>query len=538
MSEMKLESVREALKRLGRDCYGVGRNRNAGDILLFLASRLEELDTDILEGISSLVSEASVIEGNHNVDITDFYNSITGEEGSKLYDLDDPDDENDDLHRLISTWHEEPEPEPDSQTETVCVRLADEAPADEPVQELIEESVQAPADEPVQELIEESVPEPADEPVQELIEESVQVPEVRAEPECEKSIVPTQSQMGQPEEERSSSRDMNINELPEFQPDWDALMGFAADKEEATGVPEIKDTVYADWSGTKYTPGDMLIEDIAGAIYSVKGNDQILIKIIKPEFRGNLSPILEGAMNLDAEARLDAYWVFSKPIARIFDSNSRCAGFILPKVDFELTLFELIWDPEKRKRVFPTCSQKSMIGIAYNFVHAVQYLHSKHIVIGDICSSDIVIAKGGSVCFIAPERFDIVDPKKVRKYTCDYKERGIDMPEMIRRAPEAEGAKGSPCFTERTDDFWLAQTLFSMLTGGKSVFCGSFGQNRNNIMVSDAGVPVFEDAKVMAFASGEIRALFRAAFANAANVSVRPTAAVWERPLFNLYTSM
>lgn len=506
MSEIKLESVREALKRLGRDCYGVGRNRNAGDILLFLASRLEELDTDILEGISSLVSEAPMIEENHNVDITDFYNSITGEEGSKLYDLDDPDDENDDLHRLISTWHEEPEPEPDSQTETVCVRMADE------------ESTEV--------------------PVQELIEESVQVPEVSAEPECGKNIVPSQSQMGQPEEERSSSRDMNINELPEFQPDWDALMGFAADKEEATGVPEIKDTVYTDWSGTKYTPGDMLIEDIAGAIYSVKGNDQILIKIIKPEFRGNLSPILEGAMNLDAEARLDAYWVFSKPIARIFDSNSRCAGFILPKVDFELTLFELIWDPEKRKRVFPTCSQKSMIGIAYNFVHAVQYLHSKHIVIGDICSSDIVIAKGGSVCFIAPERFDIVDPKKVRKYTCDYKERGIDMPEMIRRAPEAEGAKGSPCFTERTDDFWLAQTLFSMLTGGKSVFCGSFGQNRNNIMVSDAGVPVFEDAKVMAFASGEIRALFRAAFANSADVSVRPTAAVWERPLFNLYTSM
>ena len=49
-----------------------------------------------------------------------------------------------------------------------------EEPMEEPIEELIEKSIEEPMEEPIEELIEESIEEPMEEPIEELVEESME----------------------------------------------------------------------------------------------------------------------------------------------------------------------------------------------------------------------------------------------------------------------------------------------------------------------------------------------------------------------------
>lgn len=493
MGEFKFKSIQGALKRFGKDCYGIGWNKIAGQLLFFLADHLEMLDTDALEQLYTFLCENSVIRENDDESITEFLSFLNDEEQPVVYSLDDPDDGNDELHQLISQWSSETDQDvislvPESESEIVIV--------------------------PEQEF---------------QCEEEVKT-EVCSVPEPDTGML-TKTQEGNQEPDND---DMDIDELPEIQPDWNQIFNISSEDGRNGNAADANDLIYTDRHGREYILKDILIEDTVSRIYTVEANEQVLAKIIHSDRRGNLERILDSVLHIEAESKEDNFWVFSKPISVIYNSKSECSGFVFRKVDIAMSLFDLVWDVEKRTKAFPAFTWKSMVAIAFNCAHVVRYMHDKKIVIGDICSSDIVVDKNGSVCFIAPERFDLNDPDRGIKYISDYKTDKIDSLSKIRRAPELRNAEPNPAFTEKTDDFWLAQVIFSMLTGGSMVF-----QEQNELAdvynIDGDGFRLYEDLNIVGHVTKEIQNMFVRVFENASDIASRPDAAEWERALYDQY---
>ena len=275
-----------------------------------------------------------------------------------------------------------------------------------------------------------------------------------------------------------------------------------------------------------------------GATYEVEGRPDLLAKLYNPdqidekheikERREKLLAMLDMGFDCRYEdGKLLAAW----PEDILFDSSGTVRGHVMP---LARNMKSIIWAirQEDREVLFSDhYSWWKSVAMAHNLCLAVELMHSRGVVIGDMNTNNILVNADGDVTLIDTDSFDF--SYNGQRFKCR-----VGFPEVL--PPELQGrdlTDPSVEFTEKTDCFSLAIHVFTLLCNNCHPF-GCLNMNKvhgstsrpdqeGNILrgycpyVTGASGETALDALDMNVFPGEIRDLFDRTFTYTAATAVR-----------------
>jgi TonB family protein len=159
--------------------------------------------------------------------------------------------------------------------------------------------------------------------------------------------------------------------------------------------------------------------------------------------------------------------VLAWPRQLLRDPGGRFVGFLLPRVDGKLRVFEL-YNPATRRERAPLFHHGLLHRAAGNLSAAFHLLHEAGYVVGDVNESNILVGEDGRVVLIDTDSFQVRDPASGAVYRCPVGRPEFTPPELrecsfadVDRAPEH-------------DRFGLGVLVFQMLMEGTHPFAGRF----------------------------------------------------------------
>lgn len=269
-----------------------------------------------------------------------------------------------------------------------------------------------------------------------------------------------------------------------------------------------------------------------GRVCLIKGNKNVVAKLYldKALQKGDKSGKIKAMCDLyDNEiAKFSAL-----PQKEIYDSNGKIVGFIMEHLNLnDFKEIHLLYGIKDRKKHFDYADWGFMVHSAKNLACAVETLHSKGIVIGDINQSNILVDNRAMIKLIDCDSYQVAYNGKI--YLCE-----VGVPEYT--SPELQGIsfKGIQR-TKNHDCFGLAVMIFKSLMFGRHPYSGvgappeiekaieqgyyCYGKNAIN------NTPIYSQLVSELF-SIEIKELFERALTTNLN---RPTAKEWINALDNL----
>jgi TonB family protein len=216
-------------------------------------------------------------------------------------------------------------------------------------------------------------------------------------------------------------------------------------------------------------PGSELGAGGQATVYPVPGRPDRVAKIYHhpaPEQELKLRRMLArrpaGAALMGAGAG-----IFAWPLELLRDEDGGLAGFLLPRVDGKLRVFEL-YNPATRRERAPLFHHGLLHRAARNLAAAFDKLHEAGYVVGDVNESNILVGEDGRVVLIDTDSFQVPDPSSGTVYRCPVGRPEFTPPELrersfadVDRAPEH-------------DRFGLGVLVFQMLMEGTHPFAGRF----------------------------------------------------------------
>lgn len=199
-----------------------------------------------------------------------------------------------------------------------------------------------------------------------------------------------------------------------------------------------------------------------GVVWEIAGGSQFVAKIYERAPEAEKVAKLR-SMILSAEPSLLA--VAAWPTDLIVDQRNIPRGFAMPRVVSRKNVHEL-YSPKSRAEEFPEVDFRFLVHVGKNMARAIELVHSKGHVIGDINHGSILVSRDGTVSLIDCDSFQIVG--NGRTYTCD-----VGVP--LFTPPELHGVsfRGLPR-TPNHDAFGLSVLLFQLLFLGRHPFAGRF----------------------------------------------------------------
>ena len=286
-----------------------------------------------------------------------------------------------------------------------------------------------------------------------------------------------------------------------------------------------------------------------GDVYSVEGNPDLVIKVYNDKKR-NEDRDLYNELIVKIQAMCDicddtiiqrAGWP-----QQIVYSGNKPLGFTMNKIKYCNTFHQLT-DSIDRIEKFADNNFKYILYVAYNLACAVNALHQKGIIIGDINESNFLI--GNRTVAQKEGVFDFKDNGIVYAIDCDsfqipqnkkYFMCTVAKPEFL--PPELIGANLHKVIrTVNHDNFGLAVLIFELVMQGKHPYAskGASGDVKESIskgyfifgnLVKLKGIlpPTFSEiySEIYYSLNDEIRSLFELAFSPDSNV-IRPDAETW-----------
>ena len=258
--------------------------------------------------------------------------------------------------------------------------------------------------------------------------------------------------------------------------------------------------------------------------------------------------------NLNRSYRGSHFPILAWPKDALF-YNGSFVGYLMPKIDVKYKIYDG-YRTGIKEILFKNYSWKTSIGLACNMAHAVAFIHSCDLIIGDFNPNNFVInEKDGSLTFIDTDSFDITDKTNGKQYKCT-----VGFPENL--APELQKhdlSRPRAQFTRETDCFSLAVYIFNILMNNYNPF-GFINTlprgpsvSRNRVITSIAegkcvyvrdipGLKPQKDAPDFNMLPQYIRNLFVRTFnytAGTVNQTIhcRPSAQEWYEALLKLYNS-
>lgn len=225
------------------------------------------------------------------------------------------------------------------------------------------------------------------------------------------------------------------------------------------------------------------------------------------------------------------------PQKAIYDSNGKVVGFIMEYLNLnDFKEIHLLYGTKDRKKHFDYADWGFMVHSAKNLACAVETLHNKGIVIGDINESNILVDENAMIKLIDCDSYQVEYNSKF--YLCE-----VGKPEYT--APELQGKSFKGIHrTKNHDSFGLAIMIFQILmlakhpyTGinaphdrGEAIEKGYYCFGSNSLQPNPNSAQWYY-SQLFSTLNYEVKELFERAFTT--NLS-RPTAKEWINALDNL----
>lgn len=228
--------------------------------------------------------------------------------------------------------------------------------------------------------------------------------------------------------------------------------------------------VYKTSSGKNVTLDKLLGGGGEGEVWTVQGRLEVAKlyhpQIIKPEHERKLKAMLANPP-VD-EMRVKGHVSIAWPDELLYRAG-KFAGFLMPVVEQSPTIFT-VYNPVKRKKDCPGFNWKYLLHTALNLAKAVEAIHYKNYVIGDLNESNILVKPSALVSIIDTDSFQVRDANG-QVYRCKVGKEDFTPPELqgvpldkVDRLPEH-------------DYFSLGVLIFRLLMEGFYPFSGVFKQD-------------------------------------------------------------
>ncbi len=296
-----------------------------------------------------------------------------------------------------------------------------------------------------------------------------------------------------------------------------------------------------------------------GDVYDIKNHPDLVVKIYndkkqskKQAFKKLIDKIETMCEICDNDIIQKAGWPH-----KIVYLNAKPVGFVMNKIKYANPIHQL-FDTIDRKEKFLDNNWKYNLFVARNLACAVDVLHSKNVVIGDINESNFLI--GNRTKAQNDGVYDFPDNGIVYSIDCDSFQIILDKKEFLSTVkrpeyfpPELYGVDlHTTIRTKNHDNFGLAVMIFQLLMLGKHPYSGigapgditesicggyfSYGQNainKNLLPPRPSGVY----SLIYNSLNSDIKNLFERAFSSDNNV-IRPYASEWilalEKQIYDL----
>ena len=214
-------------------------------------------------------------------------------------------------------------------------------------------------------------------------------------------------------------------------------------------------------------------------------------------------------------------------------------GFLMHRIS-SMQPVSQCYNPAARKRNFPHFTYRHLCAVAINIAIAVNAVHGRNYVIGDINESNILVDDRGLVTLIDTDSFQVIDPNDGTIYRSP-----VGKPEYT--PPELQGHRfDSVDRNQYHDRFGLGVIVFQLLMEGRHPHAGRFTRQGEPPAIEDniasghflysesRAVPLVEGPGYLPWQTvdGSIAELFRLCFDRGHdNQIVRPTAFQWEEAI-------
>jgi serine/threonine protein kinase len=297
--------------------------------------------------------------------------------------------------------------------------------------------------------------------------------------------------------------------------------------------------VYTTSAGKSVTLEKQLGSGGEGEVWTVQGRLDVAKiyhpKIIKPEHERKLKAMVANPP-VD-EMRVKGHVSIAWPNDLLYQGG-KFAGFLMPMLEQSPTIFT-VYNPVKRKKECPGFNWKYLFHTALNLSKAIEAIHYKNYVIGDLNESNILVKASALVSVIDTDSFQVRDANG-QVYHCKVGKEDFTPPELlgvpldkVDRLPEH-------------DYFGLGVLIFRLLMEGYypytgvlkqdvqlnepvQYYClkqGAFPYVKNGLVAPPLMAPPFD------ILPREVRNLFMRCFvAGHKNIQARPSPREWGQVL-------
>ena len=240
---------------------------------------------------------------------------------------------------------------------------------------------------------------------------------------------------------------------------------------------------------------------------------------------------------------LDGHVSIAWPLDTLHDalpaSTGNTVGFLMHRIS-SMQPVSQCYNPAARKRNFPHFTYRHLCAVAINIAIAVNAVHGRNYVIGDINESNILINDNALVTLIDTDSFQVIDQSNGTIYRSP-----VGKPEYT--PPDLQGHRfGEVDRNQYHDRFGLGVVIFQLMMEGRHPYAGRYtGQgeppaiedniSRGHFLHSEGrSVPLIEGPGYMPWHTldGAIAEMFRLCFEGGHdNQIVRPTAFQWEETI-------
>ena len=296
-------------------------------------------------------------------------------------------------------------------------------------------------------------------------------------------------------------------------------------------------------SGERLALGPELGRGGEGSVFSIVGQPQHVAKLYHKAPEAVLQAKLNTMVN-QADATLNRYVAW--PQHTLHErTRGPVLGFIMPKMGGREAVHS-VYSPAHRKREKPGRKWDFLLLSARNTAAAVEAVHARGHVIGDVNQNGVLIGDDGRAALIDSDSFQIRANGKI--FRCR-----VGVPEFT--PPELQGVTSFSSIdrTENHDNFSLAILIFQLLLGGRHPFSGvPLRSDVGNDMGADISAFRYADSSdntrrgltppprsvAASILPAAVSSMMTCAFTEVGAKGARPTARQWVTELDRLLASV
>ena len=280
-----------------------------------------------------------------------------------------------------------------------------------------------------------------------------------------------------------------------------------------------------------------------GSIYTLDGLTDLVAKVYHNPSRAigaKLTLMVDNPPTMpERDGHVSIAWPVDTLHSALPSNANNTAGFLMHKI-ISMKEVSQCYNPAARKRNFPHFTYRHLCAVAINIGTAVDAVHDRNYVIGDINESNFMINDSGLVTLIDTDSFQVIDQSDGTIYRSP-----VGKPEYT--PPDLQGHSFDAVDRNQYHDrFGLGVIMFHLLMEGLHPYAGRFtGRGeppavedniaRGHFLHSESrAVPLVEGPGYMPWHTldGSIAELFRLCFERGHdNQIVRPTAFMWEETI-------